>query len=120
MRLAAISILLMIVVGGCYADPYLPLPPAPPPVPVPPDPTPPTPPPTPQDTVSRTIFDDLKVGDDAAELGGLPSPSRPPVPTDGGKTIYLWTLDEFRMDGVTPILYEVHVVDGKITFSGGW
>lgn len=118
-RVLVLVLLLILTVGCVYDDPYYPVPPAPPPpIPVPPDPVDPPVPPEPTATVPRTIFDDLKVGDDASVLGGLPPPERT-VNTDGGKTIWVWVLDEQRPDG-SSIRWEVHVVDGKIVASFAW
>lgn len=114
MRRWALSVLLssLLLASGCIPEPYLPIPPAPPP------PTPVPTPPAPSAVVPRSTFESIKVGDDSAELEALPSPIRK-VPTDGGKTIWLWALDESRPGGGS-IWWEVHEAGGKVVASFPW
>ena len=119
MRVLGAVLLLILTVGCVYDDPYYPVPPAPPPpIPVPPDPVDPPTPPEPTTGVPRSTFDAVAIGDPEAVLVDLPAPWRM-VRTDGGKTIWVWELDEVRPGG-GPILWEVHVVGGLVVASFAW
>ena len=112
MRHCLTIFVLVLFVAGCSPAPFIP--PTPPPVP----PGPPEPPPEPPlvQTWPRSTFDDVKPGEALSE--SLPPPERI-VRTDGEKEIWVWVLDEKRPDG-GQVRWEVHIVEGLVTYSGAF
>lgn len=125
LRIALVALVLFAACApmGCEVAPQpwpvVPVPPVPvPPTPTPPEPVDPVEPPAPATTYPRSTFEQVKVGDPASVLEGLPAAPRVVV-VEPGWEIHAWPLDDERPAG-GHVYWEIHVRGGVVTTSTVW